>query len=58
MYSFLEIEFIFRHCNNWDELARACEALLYVMVDGDLLLEQRLFVKEQSNKRFRELEKL
>jgi hypothetical protein len=58
MYSFLEIEFIFRNCNNWEELAKACECLLVVMADGDLLSAHRLFISEQSNKRFRELENL
>jgi hypothetical protein len=58
MYCFLEIETIFRNCLNWEELERACNCFLSVMIDGDLTNEHRLFIAEKSNERFRQIENL
>lgn len=58
MYSFLEIEFIFRNCLNWEDLERACNSFLTVMIDGDLTNDQRLFVAEKSQERYRQIENL
>lgn len=58
MYSFLEIEFIFRNCINWDDLQKVCNCFLFVMADGDLTQEQRVFIAEKSNERFRQIENL
>ena len=58
MYSFLEIEFIFKNCLNWSELSRTCEAFLLLIQDGDLSFEKRMFISEQSDKRFREIENI
>lgn len=58
MYSFLEIDFVFKNCLNWDELERACNCFLSVMIDGDLTNEQRLYIAEKSNERFRQIENL
>lgn len=58
MYSFLEIDFVFKNCLNWDELERACNCFLSVMIDGDLTNEQRLYIAEKSNESFRQIENL
>lgn len=58
MYSFLEIEAIFRNCANWEDLENACNCFLWVMADGDLSPTMRIFIAEQSQNRFREIENL
>lgn len=58
MYSFLEIEAIFRNCQNWEELKKSCQCFLWVLADGDITVEQKLFIQEQSNKRYREIENI
>ena len=58
MYSYLEIEAIFRNCANWEDLENACNCFLWVMTDGDLSPTMRIFIAEQSQTRFREIENL
>lgn len=58
MYSFLEIEAIFRNCKNWTELKQACDSFLCVIADGDLAPEIRIFIAEKSQIRYREIENL
>jgi hypothetical protein len=58
MYSFLEIEFIFKNCFSWEELMKACDCFLFIIPDGDLPIEHRQFIAEQSSKRYRQIENL
>lgn len=59
MYSFIEIEQIFRNCMNWNDLESVCKLFIgYVVPDGNLSFDKMNFISEKSMQRFRELENL
>lgn len=58
MYSDREIETIFSNCMNWEDLELACCSFLFLIADGALPLSQQIFIAEQSQIRFRQIENL
>ena len=44
--------------SNWEDLEKACQCFLWVMADGDLSPTMRIFIAEQSQNRFREIENI
>lgn len=58
MYSFLEIEEIFRNCHSWAELDRCCKAFLYVMFEGALSRDKVNFIREKSLERVKQLDQM
>jgi transcriptional antiterminator Rof (Rho-off) len=58
MYTLAEIRTIFSNCANWDELELACRSFLFLIADGALPLSQKIFIAEQSQKRFKQIENL
>jgi hypothetical protein len=55
MYSFEELFLIFKGVKTFDELEKACDALLWVIEDGDLTEGKMRYAKLQSQIKFRQL---
>jgi uncharacterized protein (UPF0147 family) len=55
MYSFPELNLIFKRCKNLAELEKVCDALLDIIQDGDLPDNKREYAKRQSQIKFRQL---
>jgi hypothetical protein len=55
MYSFPELNLIFKRCKTLDELEKVCDALLDVIQDGDLCDKKRDYARLQSQIKFRQL---
>lgn len=47
MYSFLEIEFIFKNCFSWTEIMKVCDCFALVQQDNDLSTDHLQFISEQ-----------
>lgn len=57
MYSFIEIETIFRNCHSIDELTRVNEAFTAVIEDRDISNLKIFFIRKKRRLRLREIEK-
>ena len=57
MYSFIEIETIFRNCLSVDELTRVNEAFTTVIEDRDISNLKIFFIRKKRRLRLREIEK-
>lgn len=56
MYSFIEIETIFRNCLSVDELTRVNEAFTTVIEDRDISNLKIFFIRKKRRLRLREIE--
>lgn len=56
MYSFIEIETIFRNCLSIDELTRVNEAFTAVIEDRDISNLKIFFIRKKRRLRLREIE--
>jgi len=57
MYSFIEIERLFKDCRSFEEVRQARKSLSMVHEDGDLSNKKLFFARKQQRLRLRELEK-
>ena len=57
MYSFIEIETIFRNCLSIDELTRVNEAFTAVIEDRDISNLKIFFIRKKRRLRLQEIEK-
>lgn len=48
MYTFLEIQQIFRSVNSWEELRKVSIAFVAIIEDGDLSRNKKFYIAEQS----------
>jgi uncharacterized protein YjbK len=56
MYSFIEIEIIFKNCLSLDELNRVNEAFASVIEDRDISNLKIFFIRKKRRLRLREIE--
>ena len=57
MYSFIEIERLFKDCRSFQEVRQARQAFATIHQDGDLSSTKLFFVRKQQRIRLQELEK-
>ena len=58
MYSYQEIQTIFKNCKSLDDLTQVCEAFTYLITTESVPSLKIFQIRLESNIKFRQLEKL